>query len=564
MFKYISNNTILLLIVFILQLNVAYAGGSEEEAIKHFEKGEFELAFPIFEELHILYPADLMFTYYYGVCLTEMGNYSLKTRKLLLRSSMSKVPADVYFYIGVNYHAQNNFVTAIAYYERFANMIKKKELKKYDVGSLKVDCENKENPFQQKENAIPMNEVVDEEIVPGSIGLWFKKMAWNKKNKKQIENKNGTDGSEPKLFISKELRETLSSKPVEDSIKNIIDQSVNPESQYNSTTNTNNNEISFLKNLDGIIETEIAEDFKIPEELRDANIDFNLTSDIFYSLINQFKNTKALYYFAEGWTSENELNSILEKTDLLRNEYIKALTEEERQSIADQVLNLEQKSHELKEYSDYAYLKAREIELESWKNSSATEIEALNKQNQSVSDGAFSSEVIYQNQEDTNEYESLVDTIQIQDTISSIEESLEPHDSIFEETGSIKETKEPEIKIEEAKDNLPQKISTSEYEPKKESIKQALQFKVQIGEFSDEYAAHRDKVFEQLKPLGKIDSYIHSNGLKLYTIGMLDNAKDAVELQKKVRQNGIKDAFVVVFYNGKRITLKEANNISAQ
>ncbi len=559
MLKYISNNTTLLLIVFILQMNSVFAGGSEEEAIKHFENGEFEMAFPIFEELHILYPSDLMFTYYYGVCLTETGNYSLKTRKLLLRSSMSKVPADVYFYIGVNYHAQNNFEAAIAYYERFANMIKKKELKGYDVGALKVACENEKNPFLEKDAPLPMNEVVDEEIVPGSIGLWLKKIAWNKKNKKQIQNNKSTDENEPKLFISKELRETLASKDVEDSIKNVIDESVNPNEQSNENTT----EISFLKNLDNIIETETEDDFEIPEELREANIDFKLTSEIFYSLINQFKNTKALYYFVEGWTSEKELNSILEKTDLLRSEYIEALTDEERQSIADQVLNFEQKSHELKDYSDYAYLKAREIELEYWKNSSEDEMEALNEENQSVSDGSFSSEVIYEKQEDSIQEEEAVDTTIFQQAAPIIEEDTETKDnsSKLEEP---KEVETPQLEAEEVENIQAKEVSITEQEPKKESIKQAIQFKVQIGEFSDEYPAYRKKIFDQLNPFGKIDSYVHQNGMKLYTIGAFDNSKDAVELQKKVRQNGVKDAFVVVFYNGKRITLKEANNITGQ
>ena len=222
MLKYILNNMIVLLIVFLIQFNFAYATGNEEDGRKFIKKGEYELALPIFEELHILYPADPTFTYYYGICLTETGNYSLKTRKILLRSSLSEVPADVYYYIGINYQAQNDFQTAIAYYERFADMVKKRELKDYDVGSLKVDCENGVNPFVSNNSQLPMNEVVDEQIVPGSVGLWFKKMAWNKENQKQMKTDEDNANNVQKVFISKELRETLSSNMVSDSSKKLL------------------------------------------------------------------------------------------------------------------------------------------------------------------------------------------------------------------------------------------------------------------------------------------------------------------------------------------------------
>ena len=554
MLKYISNNTFLLLIVFLMQFNFAMATGNEEDGKKLIKKGEYELALPIFEELHILYPSDPMFTYYYGVCLTETGNYTLKTRKLLLRSSLREVPADVYYYIGINYHAQNDYETAIAYYSRFAEMIKKKELKKYDVGSLKVDCEQKKNPFLQEDSLRPMNEVVDEEIVPGSVGLWFKKMAWNKNNKKQMEIPKAESDKLPKVFISKELRETLSSPTYNDSIKNVIDSSLD-----NENTQEPPEDLSFMSGLESIIQTEIPVDFEIPEELLDANIDFNLTSDIFYSLITQFKDLKARYYFVEGWTAENELNSILEKTDQLRSEYVDALTEEEQQSIAQQVVSLEEKSHELKDYSDFAYTKARELELLVRKESSDLEIEELNTQNQDISDDTFSSEEIYRTSDSLIEPQpelilEAVDTLELSQEVMPM--LIDSSATIAQDSTTILES-EPLVEEENVKVN--DEIASEEISQKKK-----LEFKVQIGEFSDEYPAHRKKVFDDLAGLGEIDAYIHPNGLKLYTIGSFDLQKDAAELQKKVRERGVKDAFVVVFYNGKRITLKEASNISAQ
>lgn len=51
------------------------------------------------------------------------------------------------------------------------------------------------------------------------------------------------------------------------------------------------------------------------------------------------------------------------------------------------------------------------------------------------------------------------------------------------------------------------------------------------------------------------------NGLYKYSTGYMPNKNDAVKLQNKLRQEGSKDAFVVSFFNGKKISLKEANDL---
>ena len=52
------------------------------------------------------------------------------------------------------------------------------------------------------------------------------------------------------------------------------------------------------------------------------------------------------------------------------------------------------------------------------------------------------------------------------------------------------------------------------------------------------------------------------NGIYKYSTGLLPNKGDAVKLQAKLRQKGYKDSFVVVFFNNKKISVKEATEKS--
>ncbi len=59
-------------------------------------------------------------------------------------------------------------------------------------------------------------------------------------------------------------------------------------------------------------------------------------------------------------------------------------------------------------------------------------------------------------------------------------------------------------------------------------------------------------------------SYYLQKGVYRYTTGSFKKVKDAVNLQKEVREQGFKDAFVVAFNNGERISLQEAKELLEQ
>jgi len=57
--------------------------------------------------------------------------------------------------------------------------------------------------------------------------------------------------------------------------------------------------------------------------------------------------------------------------------------------------------------------------------------------------------------------------------------------------------------------------------------------------------------------LPRIASYQHK-GMYRYTSGESSNYEEALALQAKVRKAGFKDAFLVAFFKGVRISIKEA------
>lgn len=64
----------------------------------------------------------------------------------------------------------------------------------------------------------------------------------------------------------------------------------------------------------------------------------------------------------------------------------------------------------------------------------------------------------------------------------------------------------------------------------------------------------------ELKGLTNYTYYIQ-NGTYRYTTGSFTQVNEAVNLQKKVRDMGFKDAFIVAFHNGQRISLQQAKEL---
>ncbi len=88
------------------------------------------------------------------------------------------------------------------------------------------------------------------------------------------------------------------------------------------------------------------------------------------------------------------------------------------------------------------------------------------------------------------------------------------------------------------------------------SLPEGLVYKVQIGAFRNPIAP---EIYKELSP---VSAETTTNGLTRYTAGLFNKFANANSAKVEVRALGYRDAFVVAFLNGKRISMEEANRMS--
>jgi tetratricopeptide (TPR) repeat protein len=260
---------------------------------------------------------------------------------------------------------------------------------------------------------------------------------------------------------------------------------------------------------------------EIPSVLNDTIINFNLTSDIYYTKFFQFRTKEGKQYFIEGWKNSEELNKFIFETDSLRSEYGKSEFSENKVTIYNRVIELEGQTINTKSVRDFNYMKANENELAYWSKASEREKKQLITENDSI-------------------------------------KLLEIKNSLIE---SVENISADSIKADSIRTNALQMDSTKiqttipVIEPPKTG---KIIFKVQIGAYNTELPESAKKLYKKISALRKIDQTVDERNYTVYTIGELNDIKDAVKLQEQIRQESVKDAFIVAYKDGKRIPLNEA------
>ena len=265
------------------------------------------------------------------------------------------------------------------------------------------------------------------------------------------------------------------------------------------------------------IAKEDPEEFIIPSELKDSLINFQINSNIKYLNIDQFKSKSSLAAYTQAWQAEKESNDILEKTNALREKYNSAFAGE-KEEIANKILVLEKEAYNKNKEISESYANARRDEMNYWDQADPATIQA------------FSEKI-----------RSMEDSIQQEKEKARIE---------------LLEAQKPVV--------LPNSFVKNSLPEQAVPVDQGVIYKIQLGAYSKTPPDWVERLFKKLAVIRRIDQYTDDNGVTVYTVGELKSYNDALQMQSQVRTEGVKDAFVAAYQNGKRISVKEARKITEE
>ncbi|WP_346859830.1 hypothetical protein [uncultured Draconibacterium sp.] len=266
--------------------------------------------------------------------------------------------------------------------------------------------------------------------------------------------------------------------------------------------------------------TEITEIPDVPAPIeptitKSEPIDFVINGELTYVDTSHFRTLEGKQYYIEGNKKKNELEIRLKEIKELREKYAASKSYDKKQEIGEKILTSENEIYSLQTESQELFANAKKTEIEYWesvsqeeKDNFLTELKAYSK---SVS-ASFDSE------------RPVIDS----GTFISSNILLANHQN---------------------------------QTPTREAANDELIYKIQLGAYSRELPNYVKNLFKKLSYIRKIENYTDDKGVVVYTTGNLTNYNDALKMQNQVRQEGVEDAFVVPYFNGKRITLKEAKEI---
>ena len=270
-----------------------------------------------------------------------------------------------------------------------------------------------------------------------------------------------------------------------------------------------------------LVETTISEPIEkdISEIVADETINFNINDEITYIYVSHFKTAEGEIYFKEGSSKQKELEETLKLTEELREKYIASESSSEKDSIGKQILESESKSYELRNVVKQLLLQAKTAESGYWQNATPQETENFIRE------------------------------------LNAAEQEIRNRNAVQAATVS----KSPDLIIPSV---FPVYKPTVRPVPKPKSS--GVTYKIQIGAYSRGIPNNMKSVFSKISVIRKVENYTDEKGVVVYTTGNLTNYEDAVVMQKQVQQEGIKDAIIAAYLNGKRITLEQSKDIEKE
>ena len=255
------------------------------------------------------------------------------------------------------------------------------------------------------------------------------------------------------------------------------------------------------------------EEFKITDRLAKTQIDFQINSSVSYLNFDHFKKNEAKKMFFQAWLKERELQRLNNETDSLRKAYSNA-SSEQKDEIAALILRAEEKSINLGQEVPAIYEEARGIEVQYWQTATADEMTDFQEKIRMYKDS-----ILKITEMQSGPKATVSDTIVFYKSVPKTDEIT------TEVTGGVF-------------------------------------YKIQIGAYKGKIPESANKLIKKLSLIRKVENYVHDKGVKIYTTGNLRIYNEAVIMQNQVKQEGIKNAIIAAYKNGKRITVAEARKLN--
>jgi len=245
----------------------------------------------------------------------------------------------------------------------------------------------------------------------------------------------------------------------------------------------------------------------------DSLINFPINTSITYLKLSHFQTNEGREAFVESTQAERKLQQVLEQSNRLRAKYDQT-DESGKATLAESILGLEKTSYELNKLIAQKKQLANTLEANYW---------------ESAGDSA-----IYQ-------FAEILRTLS--DSIA--EASMQKQETAIEEQAII---------IIETSDSLAMdSLKTSIEPPVNEII-----YKIQIGAYRNTPPDWVQQLFKKLSVLRRIDQYTDEKGVTVYTVGELKTYKDALQMLKQIKLEGVNNAIIAAYRNGERVKINDA------
>jgi len=271
-------------------------------------------------------------------------------------------------------------------------------------------------------------------------------------------------------------------------------------------------------------DTLISEEFEPAENTtsdktpKNAVINFDINSEMTYLDTSNFQTTEGLQEYLKWKKLNHKLDSLTKKLDDWRKKYAESNTTASKNALGEKIVEAEANLFPLQRDTRESLQATRQSETDYWNA---------------------------QPEQKRNEFKS-----QLKELAASTNQPAPVLPEIPDTALIISTEIFPDIV-------QPKPVAATDQ-------KDELIYKIQIGAYSRGLPTYIKKQFNKLSLIRKIDQYTDEKGVVVYTTGNLTRYEDAQKMQTQVRREGIEDAFVVPYFNGKRITLNEAKKLEAE